>query len=189
MKFGMELLKGLQWGEFKLIFNFLIITLLYLIISFIPCGSDICNTIYNGKPYLANMHEIFSIKGIFLFFLFLIRAFLIVLNNIIIHNFSVCHSFLYYLLCQMGSFYTIINDENNKINAIYFIIIISYIIGGILVLIFLEIIEINICGISYNTKQNIIKRSSIEIEFVEKIKNDEDIPAEEEVEKEEDDRD
>jgi hypothetical protein len=170
------------------ILNFIVITLLYFIVSFIPCEKDYCKTIYNGKSYLANLHEIFSITGIFLFFLFLIRAFLLVINYVIIHYFSVCHSFLYFFLCAIASILTDINYENDAFDSYSFIKMFLNIIGFIFVLIFLEIIEINICGISYNTKRNIENRSETEIEFIDIIKNDEDTPAEEEIEKEEEDR-
>ena len=67
----------------------------------------------------------------------------------------------------------------------YFIInVVLLIIGIFFILIFLEMIEINFCGMSYNTKENVKNRSEIEIEFVDKNKNDENNSDDEE-EKEE----
>ena len=156
------------------LFNFSVITVAYIIMSFIPCEKEYCKTIYNRKTYLANILEIFSITGVFLFLIFIIKAFLTTLNYIIILYFSVSHSFTYYQLTQLANYFIgLLNDhyENKEdINKSFYIYITfpSYVICIVFILIFLEVIEINMCGISYNTKENIRIRSDIEIEFINK---------------------
>ena len=163
------------------IIHFFIIILIYIIVSFIPCSEKFCKTIYNEKYYFAHIFEIFSITGIFLFFIFLMRAFLITLNYVIILYFSVCHSFLYFQFSEAGNL--LLNIENINYSYFYYFKYITfpaYAIGSIIILIFLEIIEIHLCGISYNTKNNIRGRSESDIEFIEDIHVDEESSVDEE---------
>ena len=159
--------------------NFSIVTIVYIIVSFYKCNNEYCNTLYNGETYFANIYEIFSIINVFLFFIFLFKAFKTVLNYAIIRYFSVCHSFIYFQLSKLMSIFE--NKESLPGGNSYFFIKLALLIIDIFFsLIFLEIIEVNICGISYNTKDNVRIRSDIEIEFVEKTKNEEDNSDEEE---------
>ena len=133
------------------ILNFSIVIIVYIIVSFCECKNNYCKTLYNDKNYFANILEIFNVISIFLFFIFLLRAFMTVLNYAIIRYFSVCHSFIYFQLCMLIGILE--NQEDiSKRNSYFFIKLTLLIIDIFFSLIFLEIIEVNICGISYNTK-------------------------------------
>ena len=132
--------------------NLIISTIAYIIASFIPCKTDICKASFNGKYYFAQILNIFSIPGLFLFIIYLLQGFTLALNYNVIYEFSVFHSFL---VIQLYQILTMKSDEEGD----YILIIIQFLIGIFFILVFLEIIEINICNISYNTKLNISKRA------------------------------
>ena len=132
--------------------NLIISTIAYIIASFIPCKTDICKASFNGKYYFAQILNIFSIPGLFLFIIYLLQGFTLALNYNVIYEFSVFHSFL---VIQLYQILTMKSDEESD----YILIIIQFLIGIFFILVFLEIIEINICNISYNTKLNISKRA------------------------------
>ena len=148
--------------------NLLITTIVYLIATFIPCESDICNIEYNGKYYFGNIFSIFNISIIFMILYFILKSVLLVLNYNIIHNFSVCHSFLIYQFSQLFEFGPFVafgfGDLSDSYPALVMILI-FFVINTFFVLLFLEIIEINICKMNYNTKRNIEKRARIDSQF------------------------
>ena len=74
-------------------------------------------------------------------------------------NNSPCHVFIIFVFGQLAYYVKIESFEN-----IHIIIIILLVIILFLSLIFNEIIEINIFGLSYNTKRNIVDRAIKECE-------------------------
>ena len=72
-------------------------------------------------------------------------------------DFSPCHIFIIFVFGQLAYYI----DFSKKHSVI---VIISLIFMLFFSLIFNEIIEINICGLSYNTRRNIINRAQIETE-------------------------
>ena len=81
---------------------------------------------------------------------------------ITINEFSVCHSFL---ILNVSELYTVMSVDDNKIEEIFgdatvaIIQIGFFLINTFLILLFLEMIELNIFNISDNTKQNIEQRA------------------------------
>ena len=146
------------------IFNFIVVTIAYIIISFIPCDAGCCLVEYNDKHYFGNIILIFSLYGLFMFILLILKAILTLLNYIIIYEYSVCHSFLIFNLSELREFSLLEKNEEN-IAYIIFRYIALYFIINILILIFLEIIEINICGLSFNTKKNIEARAILDSKY------------------------
>ena len=71
-----------------------------------------------------------------------------------------CHIFI---IAVLGQFANLVDFSTYPIVIIVFLIFLLF-----LSLIFTEIIEINVCKLSYNTKRNIAKRAEIENLFVEK---------------------
>ena len=71
-----------------------------------------------------------------------------------------CHIFI---IAVLGQFANLVDFSTYSIVIIVFLIFLLF-----LSLIFTEIIEINVCKLSYNTKRNIAKRAEIENLFVEK---------------------
>ena len=148
--------------------NLFISTLAYIITSLIPCNKDneACNVIYNEKHYYANILAIFTIHGLFWFIMLLLYSIITVINYIIIYKFSTFHSFIILIFGQIFYlFYKIGKEENNKKYLLFIIALIATFFNIFFILLFLEIIEINICGISYNTSINIESRAISEIEF------------------------
>ena len=151
--------------------NFVIVTIVYIIVTFLPCDKGVCRTDYNGKTYFGNIVLLFTIPGLFVLFILFLKAFILILNYITIHDFSVCHSFLLIHISQILGFGNFISDT-----GFYSYQIICYSLGFILniffSLVFLEIIEINRCGMNYNTKKNIEIRAIQDMEYSDLNLND-----------------
>ena len=76
---------------------------------------------------------------------------------IIDKNNSPCHIFIIFIFGQLA--YYLFNLTENLVIVIICLIIILF-----FSLIFNEIIEINFCGLSHNTKKNIISRAETEVD-------------------------
>jgi hypothetical protein len=74
--------------------NFIIVTVLFFIPTFLPCEGKYCSAEFNEKKYYANLFAIFNVGSIFIFVIFLLKAILLTLNYYTINKFSVFHSFL-----------------------------------------------------------------------------------------------
>ena len=153
------------------ILNFFIATIALIILSFVPCNrdNDKCYYEYDEEKYFAHIFQIFRGFGLFLFIFLLIKAILSVLNYVVIHRFSVCHTILIIHLSQIIELYTFKKraekNEPKDIGYIVFVCVGVLIIGTILVLIFLEIIEVHIFGMDRNIRNNIEKRAMLDIEL------------------------
>ena len=145
--------------------NLIIVTIIYLIVSFVPCDNVLCQVEYNGQHYLGNILGIINISGLFILLFLIIKAILLVFNYIIIHDFSVCHSFLLIQFSQILENSSMVGLNLDNDNLKFFIILIFFCINIFFILLFLEIVEINICKISYNSKKNIQKRALIDKEL------------------------
>ena len=171
------------------IFNFLIATILLIILSFISCELDFCNFPYDGNHYYAHIFEIFDWFGLFMLIFMLMKAILSILNYVTIHKFSVCHTILIIHLSQIMELCSIINseeEEDKDLNNIFIAYIVFFavavlVIGTILVLIFLEIIEVHLFNMDHNIKKNIVKRAMLDIELSD-TNDDNNCDAAEEVE-------
>ena len=97
--------------------------------------------------------------SIFIFVIFLLKAILLTLNYYTINKFSVFHSFLLLNFTELFSLIGV-NIENFILKIIYIIIFCFF--GIFFVLLFLEIIELNLCGMSFNIKKYIEKRMDFE---------------------------
>ena len=144
--------------------NLIIVFIIHIIVTLIPCKSNMCVAVYHETSYFGNIILIFTIPGLFLFIFLIFRAIVLILNYITIHYFSVCHCFL---LIHSSILFDVSPFKNlGEIIApqIIFIVLLYYILGFFFILLFLEIIELNICGLSYNTKKNIEERAMLDIE-------------------------
>ena len=138
------------------IINFIITTIVYIIVTFYPCDNTLCKVEYNNKKYFGNILAILNYSNLFTLGGVLIRTILLVLTYIVINDFSVCHSFL------IGQMITIM--EFGSYGGLNFFIstigIILSFISLFFILLFLEIIEINICKLNYNFKKYIERRAT-----------------------------
>ena len=163
--------------------NLIIITIGYIIVSFLPCDDDneSCKVIFNERHYHAHILDIFSIPGLFMFIILLLKAILLVLDYIIILEFSVCHSFLFIHITQILDISSMENIKNTYIK--YIMGSIFFFLGIFFILLFLEMIELNICKISFHTKRNIERRAKVDSFY--SILNNEENEEEEENDEEE----
>ena len=163
--------------------NAIIMTIVNIIASFFPCVNSSCVVIYNKKRYFANILGLFSIPGLFMFIIFILKAIALVLEYKIILYYTVCHSFL---IIQLTEFLETSSIKHMKNSNIYLAVTLTIFVLSIFIIItFLEIIEINICRLSHNTKLNIDNRAYNDIEIA-LIKRAEITILEEEEEKDED---
>ena len=167
------------------IVNVIIMTILNIGASFFPCDSFSCQVTFNKKRYFANILAIFSIPGLFMFIIFILKAITLVLEYNIILNFTVCHSFLIIQLTQFLEASSIKMMGDSK--AYLAITLINFVLSIFLIFLFLEIIEINIFKISHNTKTNIEMRGITDSTVLLTINEENNFNEEEEVEKERND--
>ena len=141
------------------IINVPIIILISLIISFTPLGHT------NNEYYYDSIFELFNdlrnieVKNVIILiltpFVFGMYAFIVIK---IIYDYSIFHMYIPFLIQ-----YSIENIffKHFEWTEIIFLIS-SFLIKLIMILVFLEIIEINCCGLNENIKRNIISRGRID---------------------------
>ena len=146
------------------IINFIIITIIYVIVSLVPCNNEnFCIIDYNGKKYIDNILIIFKVQYLIVFLFFILKAIILVINYIIINEFSIFHSFLVIQLEQITELLR--KDYKDDIYLKVFINVLLIAISIFFILMLLEIIEINICNLSQNTKKNIGNRAILDKEL------------------------
>ena len=148
-----------------------VIIIVYFIISYIPCenlndkiNQKFCKVYFNEKYYFDNIYSCIShfklIDFIFSFIHIIGSGVQQVLINKIIDIFTILHISLPFEIHEF--IYNII--EKSFIDMkIFVIIIICTIFEFFFFFIFLEIIELNFCGLNYNTKKNITLRGIHEV--------------------------
>ena len=145
--------------------NFPLIIIIYLIISFTSLGDE------NNKYYIDNIFNLFkngvdTINAIKLISLPIAYGIYTSLLNKIIYDFTLYH---YYIPLLIENFIFDISKQIGNENKKYFIIFIisSFFIELIMILVFLEIIELNFCGLNKDLKKNIefraLNETSLEI--------------------------
>ena len=111
--------------------------------------------LYNQRFYFDNIYSLFERYN----FLELIGFFItnidypinIALFNIILQNFTICHIFMPF---QLNDFFRNLETYTSN-NIILFLMIIIGTLELFVTLVFLEIIELNFCGLNKNIKKNI----------------------------------
>ena len=152
------------------IINVPTIILIYFIISFTPLGNNNDNKYhYNIFELFKQIGEIVSKNVIFLILLpFAYGIFHYILTKII-YDYSIFHMYIPFIL---ENFLDNIININNFGNDENIFLISSFFIELIMILVFLEIIEINCCGLNENLKRNIQLRGTIDSSLT--IENDDD---------------
>ena len=141
--------------------NGFITLILFIIFSYISVDYELVK--YKDKFYFDNIFyyfDTFNIGQLILIFLFLsisLGAFKL-LFNVTINYFTVCHLFLLFQNYDLSQ--NIIQEVELEAEFIpIFIIKLCFLIEFIFGLVFLEIIELNFCGLNKNIKRNIQKRA------------------------------
>ena len=114
-----------------------------------------------GIEYPDNFYELFDNYDIYDFILCLIIIIIFFIFNIVLlvtcDYFTPFHILITSIIRECYNYLQF--DKNIKLNMLGFLILL---IIAFMFLVFIEIIEINICNISYNTKNNIESRALIE---------------------------
>ena len=161
-----KFISAAKWNFMIGIINVPTIILIYFIISFTSLGNK------NDNKYYYNIFELFKQIGnidaknmIFLILLpFAYGIFHYILTKII-YDYTIFHIYIPFILENFlnNIFYSFGNNER-------IFLISSFFIELIMILIFLEIIEINCCGLNENLKRNIQSRGIIDSSLA--IEND-----------------
>ena len=118
---------------------------------------------YNEGYYLDNFYSIFDLgtKLLGLFLASIFYGLLKLLLNFTINKFTVCHTFL--LLQNRETTCNIINELTTQKGIIFIsLIAATHLLDFFISLVFLEIIELNFCGLDQNLKRRIKERADIE---------------------------
>ena len=139
--------------------DFPLIIIIYLIISFTSLGNE------NNKYYIDNIFTLFRdgldiIDIIRLILLSLTYGIFSSLINKIIYDFTIYHIFIPFFV-EKFIMEIIVQIKNRSIFNIIFLIL-CFLFEIIMIFIFLEIIELNFCGLNKNLKKNIKLRALIE---------------------------
>ena len=141
------------------IINTPIILIIDFIISFIPCSNNFLCEKKDDKYYkiIGIFNELKIHEYFFLIILIFLWGVLGVLFNKTMNDFSFYHLLI---LININQFIRHIFNYNNNFDMI--ILLILFFIELLMYLIFLEIIELNFCGLSENIRKNIKKRALID---------------------------
>ena len=148
------------------VINGIIVIIIYIIISFKPIEkNNIFGTVeYEGKYYFDNINSFFNgynLGEIILYFIYYvinsIRDFIMI--NIIIENYSINYIFLpFNVISILVNIIEIFKFYDFEISLIC-LLIFSFFCEIISICVYLEIIELNFCGLSENINKNIKKRA------------------------------
>jgi len=141
--------------------NLPIIIIIYIIISFTPLGEKGNDYYYDSIFELfKNFGQINVINIILLITLPFVYGIILLLTNKIIYNFTIYHIYIPSLL---DNFITIISKDSELIEKLF--LSICFFVELLMILVFLEIIELNFCGLNKNLKRNIEIRAYNESSF------------------------
>ena len=144
------------------IINFPLIIIIYLIISFTSLGDENNNYYYVDSTFILFKYDLDIINIIRLMILTIGYGINASLFNKIIYDFTLYHSYIPLLIEKfiVEIFYQI--GEGN----FYIFLISCFFIELIMILVFMEIIELNFCGFNKNLKKNIELRAFNEASLV-----------------------
>ena len=144
--------------------SFIVILIAYIILSFISVEgtNSYCFIYYKEKCYVENLLSVFCdftfLQFLGLFLLSIFDGIYQFTYNFIVRDYTICHFFIYF---QFYSLYTNITERNKKKLTLSLIFIFS-IFELFITFVFLELIQLNFCGLNKNVKSNIEKRALLE---------------------------
>jgi hypothetical protein len=166
-------LKGLMeykfWSPYKCCFvigliNTPVILIIYFIVSYVPCNFEF---LCDDKKHFDNIIDAFRNLETKEYFLLTIYSILLgvhgVLNNRIINKFTFYHLLvplqLYYFIDNLIEKITNLDEEEDS--TFEFVFEITFFLTELFMyFIFIEIIELNFCGLNRNVKKNIQLRAT-----------------------------
>ena len=162
--------------EFGMI-NSIISLILYFIISHIPCEYD-CNIKYKNKFYFDNIYSYFNnltiIKAVYVLIFHLLEVNKLLIFNIIIEKYSLCHLIMPDLIISffhiIESYYEDIRKKDAIVKVIICILTFFFFVFEVFMsLVFIEIIELKLFGLNKNIKKNIEQRAIRDIEATKNV--------------------
>ena len=141
--------------------NCFLLFIISLISTCIPCNNNYyCLTKYNNKNYFDNVLSFFNQDlGVIIITCFIATFEIIkeIIIIIIIQNYTLCHSFLpititYIFVLDIGQ---IFSYESFNSDVILILVICYFVLVFFFILVFLEKIELNFCGLNEYLKKNI----------------------------------
>ena len=148
------------------IINLPIILIIYFIVSYAPCNSYfLCNDETGENEHFDDIFKLF--KEIKLYDVIILPIYSICLGagalliNMTMNDFTFYHIII---PIRIGDFFEKIIDLFEKGEENDIILLIFFIIEFLFYLIFLEIIELNCCGLNKNTRKNIGIRAISKVE-------------------------
>ena len=180
------------------IINCIILIIVYIIISFIPCDFNLCNLEYNNKHFIDNIIYIFSNLNMLKIVIFILCAILLglldIIKNYYINKYTI---YCFFILIENKEELLFLFDESednkNSILEFFFFLILDF-SQIFFILVYQETIELNFCGLDKNLKINIENRAENDLNFTrtesddimhneDNIMNNEDDNVDEEVNK------
>lgn len=151
---------------FGVIISIILLPLSFMM-SFIPCQSEYCLTKYDDKQYFDNIFSFFSKKSALDIFINLIFCILYASYNLflilIIQNYPIFYIFFPIQIADcIEDIQDIILSPNPKAITII-LIIVTYIFEIFITLVFIEILEIKLCGLNKYFRRNIRQRSEADV--------------------------
>ena len=140
--------------------NSVLLIIVYVIVSFIPCDLSLCDIKYNEKLYIDNILYIYNNLNLKKLALYIITSilfgFVSIIYNYVIDYYTVCCFFLY-IKNRDEILYSNIQTKLN--NFLYIIDSFFNILQLFAILVFQEMIELHFCELDKNTKKNIQDRA------------------------------
>ena len=144
--------------------NSILLIIVYVIVSFIPCDLSLCDIKYNEKFYIDNILYIYNNLNLKKLALYIITSilfgFVSIIYNYVIDYYTVCCFFL----TIKNRDEILFNNYQNKLNIFlecidYFICLLDI----FAVLVFQEMIELHFCELDKNIKKNIQDRADTDL--------------------------
>lgn len=148
--------------------NFIISFIFLFILSFIKYYSEFSKYIFDMSHIIENL----GVRNFILFVIVfsLINGICILIINLILNKYSMLHLFIFFKINSLlDSSIIIIDKDSGDDEQYYFIIdLILQIIEFLMYFVYLEIIELNFCGLNKYIKNNIQRRAIDEYKDIEK---------------------
>ena len=147
--------------------NFCFVMAIYLIVTYSPCYFEyICENEKHFDDFYSLFHDVKFNEVIILISYSILTGLDYLFIYTIIFNFTAYHALIIFHIQQFV--YYIMSLKYHKINYIKFAF---FFFESIFILIFLEIVELNFCGLNVNIRRNIEKRAYIDQRMISNYTN------------------
>lgn len=142
--------------------NTVLLIILYFIVTYIPCKSSF---FCEGNEHFDDIHSLYKDLGteelLILVSYSILSGMDYLFINIIMYNYTTYHILIIFHIEKFINRIMFVEEKNDLILPIIY-----FFFEFICILIFLEIIELNFCGLSFNLRRNIEKRALFETRII-----------------------